>query len=65
MTPVIVRRKRDGLFLSKPHGFGRIPIFTANPSRLKSRDRAITIIRVDLGQDLDDYEITEAQEKPE
>ena len=61
MTPVVVRRKSDGLFLMKPVGGGR-HLFGATAGRLKSYSKAVTIIRVDLGDSLNDYDIID---KPE
>jgi len=60
--PVIVKRKRDGKWLTRAEGGGRLHLFTStpNPSKVRSYAKAVAIIRVDIGDDLEDYEILEA-----
>lgn len=48
---VAVRRRRDGLYLRGPGQWGEVARF------LPSRARAEMVIRIDLGDDLADYEI--------
>jgi hypothetical protein len=56
MTEVCLRRKSDGLYYV---GKGR---FTTAPKFVASQSKAQTIIRVDLGADLTEYDIlTRAQ----
>lgn len=56
---VTIRRNRDNRYLTKSHGAGRIVQFTRKPGEFKSRLEAITIIRVELGDDLANYTIEE------
>lgn len=56
---VTIRRNSDQLYLTKSHGAGRIAQFTEKPGEFKSRLEAITVIRVDLGDDLANYTIEE------
>jgi hypothetical protein len=58
--PVIVRRKADGLYIARTIGNGRIVSFKPHPTRIKSRSRAMAMIRCDIGDDLEDFEIIDA-----
>jgi hypothetical protein len=60
MAPVIVRRKRDGKWMTRSEGRGRMVLWTATPSRVRSYGAAVAIIRADIGDDLADYEILPA-----
>ena len=62
--PVIVRRKADGLYLRAQHGKGRLHLFGHPPRAIGSKAQAIAIIRTDIGDDLDAYEITPKEPRP-
>ena len=55
---VTIRRKSDGKYWVETHGRGRMFLFGDTPTKL-TRLEAITLIRVDMGHNLDDYEIKE------
>lgn len=56
-SPVVVRRKRDGLYLVSLNPV----LWSITPDRrLKSRAKAKLVIRVDLGENLMDFEILDA-----
>lgn len=57
---VAIRRKSDGLYLAK--GGGHPGFFAEKPDLLKSRAKAEMKIRIDMGRDLDEFEIVPASE---
>lgn len=54
-----VRRKADGLYLFKSHGSGRVLQFGKTPGKIKTHAKAVALIRVDMGEDLEKFEIEE------
>jgi hypothetical protein len=60
MGTVTVRRLKDGKWLTRSEGKGRLYLWTDKPTKVKSHGAAVTIIRVDIGDDLADYEIRES-----
>jgi hypothetical protein len=57
---VAIRRKSDGLYLAK--GGGHLGFFAEKPDLLKSQADAEMKIRIDMGRDLDEFEIVSARE---
>lgn len=53
--PVAIRRKADGRYLVSANGTRGS--FATRPRPVRSEAAAIMLIRVDLGDDLDSYEI--------
>lgn len=64
MTYFTVRRKSDKLYLTGSFGHGRIVQFDNrfNPKQFDTRSKAVAVIRVDMGDDLEKYQIEERNE---
>lgn len=57
-TAVVIRRKSDGQYLT--HWAGGIRRYSRRPAPIRSHGHAIMLLRIDLGEDLQDYEIVDA-----
>lgn len=54
-SPVVIRRRSDGKYLT--HWGAGIRRFGPTPAPFRSRGSAELVLRVDLGEDLADFEI--------
>lgn len=63
MTDVVIRRRLDGKYLTHRTSGGHAR-FGDFPQPIRSEGIAVCILRVDLGEDLADYEIVPAETVP-